>query len=381
VNADADLSRAIIDTCLAMGFADAGICEARPSEFREELGRWLGAGRQGTMDWLAETAGQRLDIETFLPGARSIIMVADQYATPGDDAGASGERGVAGTAPPTGRIARYALGRDYHRTISGRLHRLADALRRLHPGGGARFRSFVDSSPVFEREHARRAGLGWIGKHTLLIHPERGSYMLLGGIATTLALTPSVVAAVRSPDYCGSCTRCIDACPTGAITPYSVDGSRCISYLTIEHEGPIEPGFHGPIGEWLLGCDICQEVCPFNAPPSACAKGLGERTPDVRINPAYSSPNTRIASRFDLAEMLGWTSADRATRLTSSAVKRATLDVLKRNALVIVGNRLASRTDAALLERVRAIAADDREPAVVRATAEQVLSRLGAGGG
>lgn len=370
-----------------MGFALAGVCAARPSDLAAQLHEWLALGRHASMDWLPQTAQTRLDVGRFLPGARSVIVVADQYAGRGD---ASGVDPVAARQPaPTGRIARYALGRDYHRAIARRLHRLADRLRREHPG--AAFRSFVDSAPVLEREHARRAGLGWIGKHTLLIHPSLGSYLLLGGIATTLELTPGDRQAPLSPppvaDHCGSCTRCIDACPTRAISPYSVDASRCISYLTIEHDAPIDPALHAPIDDWLLGCDICQEVCPFNQPVSAAPAHSGQARsegdparPWPRVNPAYTSPSTRISARWDLFDMLDWSPEDRAVRLSSSAVKRATLEVLKRNALIVLGNLACEQPRSALaaeiLARARTIAADPTEPELLRITAAQVLARL-----
>src|SRR5262249_20142541 len=136
-----------------------------------------------------------------------------------------------------------------------------DSLRERFPA--EQFRAFVDTAPVMEREHAARAGLGWIGKHTLIIHPRLGSYMLLGGVLTTMDI-PAPAAQRRVTDHCGTCTRCIDACPTAAITPYSVDATRCISYLTIEHRGEIDPALHEGIGDWLFGCDVCQEVCPHN---------------------------------------------------------------------------------------------------------------------
>ena len=159
-----------------------------------------------------------------------------------------------------GRIARYALGDDYHEIIKDRLHVLADWLRQIAPD--AQTRAAVDTAPVLERELAGLAGIGWVGKNTCVIHPRVGSWLLLGQIITTLSLS----ADEPMPDHCGTCTRCIDACPTDAITqPYQLDASRCISYLTIEHRGEIPTEFHGPIGDWLYGCDICQDVCPHNS--------------------------------------------------------------------------------------------------------------------
>jgi epoxyqueuosine reductase len=238
--------------------------------------------------------------------------------------------------------------------IKRRLHQLCDELRADH--SGASFRAFTDTAPVLEREYAARAGLGWTGKHTLIIHPRVGSYMLLGGILTTLDIAFSE----PIPDHCGTCTRCIDACPTDAISPYSVDASRCIAYLTIERRPPIDPAFHEAIGGWLFGCDICQEVCPHNSARAA---------PDP-VAPEYAP---RRAS-FDLLGVLNWSDDDRRAAFESSALKRATLAMMKRNALIVGGNELAS--DPGFLARARELAADQREHPVVRQTASAVLQRL-----
>ncbi len=313
-------SQDIIEACLALGFASAGVCEAAPTAREAEYRRWLGAGCHGEMSWLEDLLDRRLDVRRLIEGreVRSVIMVADQYA----------ERGSidppAGPSPDThGRIARYARGRDYHTVVRRRLHRLADRLRRIAPG--EEFRSFVDTGPVLEREHAARAGLGFIGKHTLLIDPRRGSYIVLGGMATTLALEPT--GRGESAGHCGTCTRCIDACPTGAIEPYSVDARRCISYLTIEHEGSIDPGLQGLMGEWLFGCDVCQQVCPFNE-----AHGSPVTS---RVNPLYRARPGLESGCIPVDEVLGWSEADRRVRLTVSAGKRATLAMMKRNAGIV----------------------------------------------
>jgi epoxyqueuosine reductase len=232
------------------------------------------------------------------------------------------------TAPglrPSGAVARYARGEDYHSLIRRRLHTLADALRTDYPDH--QFRTFVDTAPVLEREHALRAGLGWIGRHTLLIHPVLGSWLLLGGIATTLRLLPDPEHG-RITDHCGTCTRCIDACPTGAIGDYTVDATRCISYLTIEHRGPIDPAYHIAIGDRVFGCDVCQEVCPHNAPHPA-----GSANPD-RVHPAYMERR----QAFDLLEVLGWTENDRREAFTTSAMKRVDLESFKRNAAIAAAN-------------------------------------------
>ena len=265
---------------------------------------------------------------------------------------------------PTGKIARYAWGDDYHRVMKKRLFQLADALKVAWPDHA--YRVAVDTAPILEREHALRAGLGWIGKHTLLIHPTLGSWLLLGQIVTTLELQPN-----SSPqtDHCGTCTRCIDACPTGCITPFELDASRCISYLTIEHRGPIEPALHGDMQSWVAGCDVCQEVCPFNRPVSS-----RESEPPPPIHPRYAlrPPGPEIS----LIELLGWDTDARRVALQASALKRIKLDMFKRNALIAAGNYLMKRQHPQLQHRVEQIAIDSEEPPLVRHTARQVLQRL-----
>ncbi|GAB4547088.1 MAG: tRNA epoxyqueuosine(34) reductase QueG [Phycisphaerales bacterium] len=317
----------------------------RPSDEGDRLDAWLDAGMHGSMGYMHEHAHLRKDAGLLLEGARSVVMVADQYA----------QRGAHDGAPPphSGRIARYARGRDYHTVIKKRLHALCDELHTDHPG--ARFRAFTDTAPIMEREQALRAGLGWIGKHTLLIHKRRGSYLLLGGVLTTLELEPPRTQRVET-DRCGTCTRCIDACPTGAITPYRVDARRCISYLTIERRERIDPGLHAGMGDWIFGCDICQDVCPHNS--------VRRTLPTGRAHPAYEERR----AGFDLLEVLGWTEEDRRAAFTTSAMKRATLSMMKRNALIALGNTGAHRA------HIEAHLDDEDE--LVRTTAHDVLARL-----
>jgi epoxyqueuosine reductase len=353
-----------------LGFAAAGIAPALATSYEQEFRDWLAAGKHGSMEWLTELLAERLDVRRMLPGARAVLVVADAYATPAD--GSSD----APIAPGSGRIARYARGRDYHAVVKRRLHRLADRLRGAHPG--AEFRAFVDTGPALEREHAARAGIGWIGKHTLLINPESGSWFVLGGIATTLHLLPDPDRQIIT-DHCGSCTRCIDACPTQAITPYSVDAQLCISYLTIEHEGPIDSGLHASMGDRLIGCDICQDVCPFNAATDDRPRhGLPGREP-AAINPAYAS-SMGVGPSLPLLNVLSWSEADRTGVMSSSAAKRATLIMLKRNAVIAAANAIArgqAGTDAAALRaRIAEIAADPTEALVLRETAQSVLEEL-----
>lgn len=315
-------SEAIIARCQSLGFAAAGISTLEPTRFDREFREWLRAGRHGEMAYLEADLEVRLHPARLLPHARAAIVVADLYAARGD------------TDPPPdwsrGRIARYAVQRDYHRVIKNRLHELCDTLRRQYPG--AKFRSVVDTAPVLERELALRAGVGWVGKHTLIIHPRLGSYMFLGAVFTTLPLAPVADQPVIT-DHCGTCTRCIDACPTRAISPYSVDASRCISYLTIEHRSTIAPEFHASISNWIYGCDICQEVCPHNSPrpPSA----------DVgRIPPEYATPHSR--RDVPLAQLLDADDLDCRNLFRSTPMWRITAEILKRNAIVAAGNAVGA---------------------------------------
>ncbi len=359
-----DLDQTIGEHCRALGFALWGVTDARPPARARELMAWIEAGRHGSMSWLARRVEERTDPCRLLPGARSTILVADLYARRGDADPAPRD-----ATPARGRVARYARGRDYHRVMKRRLVRLCDSLRTDHPG--AQFRAFVDTAPVMERDLAARAGLGWVGKHTLLIHPRLGSYFFLGGVLTTIEIdSPASQRPVA--DHCGTCTRCIDACPTGAITPYAVDARRCISYLTIEHREPIEPGFFPAMGDWVFGCDICQDVCPHNA-------GRQQATGNRQQEELATVPNADYAPHresFDLLEVLGWSEDDRRRAFESSALKRARLDMMKRNALIAAGNALARRDDAALRARIESLALDQNEPELVRCSARQVLDRV-----
>ena len=351
----------IVTMCRGLGFALAGVCEARASDFTEHYRAWLARGEHGSMGYLARNVELRLDPRRLTPGARSIIMVADQYAARAGDHREDRAEPDAGAAP-TGAIARYGQGRDYHVVMKKRLHRVCDALRARHPD--EIFRAFVDTAPVLEREHAARAGLGWIGKHTLLINPQRGSWIFLGGILTTLDITtPTDQAPVA--DHCGSCTRCIDACPTGAISPYSVDARRCIAYLTIERRAPIDESFHENIGDRIFGCDACQEVCPHNAPRSG--------------DSAVGAPNTAYASRrtgFDLLSLLAWDENDRREAFRATALKRATLAMMKRNAILALANITDPKERARARDRIAQLLHEEQEDPLIRGAAAAALRRL-----
>lgn len=350
------LTRHILERCRQAGFALAGVAPVIDLPTSRHLRDWLAAGKHGEMDYLLADLDTRLEPRGILPGTRSFIVVADQYATRGDT------DPPPDAANPLGRIARYARGRNYHDVVKRRLHALADRLRLEHPG--VEFRTCVDTAPVPERALAVLAGLGWQAKNTMVIHPALGSWFFLAVVATTLDLEP---ADAVIPDACGTCTRCIDACPTRAITPYSVDATRCISYLTIEHRGPIDPGFHRSIGDWVFGCDVCQEVCPHNSPRQG--PGVGEP------HPAYLPRR----DGFPLLDMLGWTTERRREALQTSAMKRATLAMMKRNAIIAAGNAAdtcSPHAAAALRRRLRELSQDPEEPELIRRTASQVLARL-----
>ena len=338
-----------------LGFAACGIANAEPTAHRQHVLDWLAAGRHGEMAYLGKNVEVRLDPSEIEAGAQSIICVADHIGpdplTHQQSAGATVD-----TPGPTGRVARYAQVSDYHKVLRKRLYQLADALRADHPEEA--FRVCVDTAPVLEREHAARTPLGWTGKHTLLLHPDLGSHLLLGLIITTLDLPTDA----PHTDHCGTCTRCIDACPTQCITPWSVDASRCISYLTIEHRGPIDPQYHAAIGDRLFGCDVCQDVCPFN-----------QKTEPTRLPPGYEPR----ASSFNLLDVLGWSEDDRRAAFAKSAMKRAKLPQMKRNALIVAGNALARNDNGALRDHASAIAEDESEEDMVRQTARQVLGGTG----
>ena len=349
-------TRSVLDRCNALGFALAGVASVEPSRYERQLRDWLAAGKHGEMGYLARHTTERLDPREMVPGVRSIICVADRYHDGADavDAPTVGDG-------PRGRIARYARGDDYHLVMKKRLHRLADELAAQFPA--ETFRACVDTAPVLEREIAQRAGLGAVGKHTLMIEPAVGSWLLLGELMTTLVLTPSEPCA---EDPCGTCTRCIDACPTDAITPWSVDATRCISYLTIEHRSAIDQSLHDGMGDWIFGCDVCQEVCPHNQPT--------DRSRAAETNPAYVARH----NDFDLLEVLGWDADARSAAFTGSAMKRAKLSMMKRNAIIAAGNALKRGSEPELRRRLESIAEDLDEDAMVRETARVVLvSRSG----
>lgn len=242
------LKEQIAAAAIELGFDTVGFCSAEPPRSIGYYDQWLAEGKHGTMSYLVRNRYLRADPQRLLPGAKSVIAVSMNYNQPNPP-----QKGMP-------RIARYALGRDYHKVLRQKLKRLAEEIEQRNPG--AQFRICVDSAPVLEREFANRAGLGWFGKNTMLIDSKRGSWFFIGLVLTTLEIEPDK----PTRGGCGTCTKCIDACPTSAIVHHNgrwqVDARKCISYLTIEHKGPVDTDLHG----WTFGCDVCQEVCPFNVP-------------------------------------------------------------------------------------------------------------------
>ena len=268
------------------------------------------------MQWLEKRFDDRVDPSTYLPGCRSVICCAMNYHVPLEAVPEADK-------PHHGRVARYALGDDYHDHLKTRLHALADWLRQIEPD--AQTRAAVDTAPILEKEVAAASGIGWQGKNTCLLNERVGSWLLLGEVLTTLNLPPDRPAV----DRCGTCTRCLDACPTDALRPdrpYRMDASQCVSYLTIEHRGDIPDALKPGVGEWLYGCDICQDVCPWNRrAPTATDPALQPRFP---------------TGTLDLREVLSWKQEDYRRHLRGSAMKRVKLPVLQRNARIVEENHV-----------------------------------------
>ncbi|MHB8635470.1 MAG: tRNA epoxyqueuosine(34) reductase QueG [Fimbriimonadaceae bacterium] len=299
----------------SQGFQALGIAPVDAAHTIGAYEAWLAAGLHGEMTYLARHVELKRSPSALLPGARSVVAVALNYNR------ANPER----AGEP--RIARYALGRDYHKVLRSMLRSMARHLAKLHPG--AIYRVCVDSAPLLEREYAHRAGLGWFGKNTCLIDSRNGSWFVLGFLLTTLEFEPDAPAV----GGCGTCRQCIDACPTGAIVRagerWVVDSRRCISYLTIEKRGDFTAAESSMVGGWTFGCDVCQEVCPFNvARESQPLRGRSSTVPDFLQGPSWPS-------LVELAQ-IGEGKWDDLTR--GSSVRRARLDGLKRNAAANLSN-------------------------------------------
>jgi epoxyqueuosine reductase len=303
---------AVKEKALALGFDLCGIAPVDSFAELSYLHEWLGKGYAGTMGWMARTAERRTDVRHVVPGARSVIVTGTLYNTdrPYSDA----------LAPEVARISRYAWGDDYHDVLKARLDGL---LAWMHEQTDVPFdaRAYVDTGPVQERVYAQYAGLGWIGKNTCLINPELGSWLFLGEIICTLALDPDT----QGLEQCGSCTRCLEACPTGALVEAGVlDSNRCLSYLTIEFRSAIPDEHRRAMGSHIYGCDICQEVCPYNRPA-----------------PRSSADEWQPRAGLDLPRLVDlWRRPDAELRRVTKGgpMTRAKVAGLRRNIAIAIGN-------------------------------------------
>jgi epoxyqueuosine reductase len=319
-----------------MGFSLVGTTTLAPADTARFYDAWLDAGHAGAMRYMHHYKKHRRDPRVLLPSARAAIVVAMPYG-----GGASGP------------VARYARGADYHEVMRERLDALHATLAE-RAGRAVTAKSVVDSTPLLERDLARRAGLGWFGKNTLLINPTEGSFFLLGALLVDLELPSDPP---FEADRCGRCTRCLDACPTQAfVAPRTLDARRCIAYLTIELRGPIPSELRGAMGDLLFGCDICQDVCPWNV-----------RFATDRPDPALAD----TLGVLDPVEILGLDDATFASRFARSPVARAGRTGLARNAAVALGNRGAADAVPALVDALA-----DEAP-LVRGHAAWALGRIG----
>ncbi|MFK2929456.1 tRNA epoxyqueuosine(34) reductase QueG [Dyella agri] len=310
----ATLARDIKQWARELGFADAGISGVALGEDEQHLERWLADGHHGEMDYMARHGAKRARPAELEPGTQRVISVRMDYVPPGTrnawEVIRDGEAGY---------VARYALGRDYHKLMRNRLQKLAERIHGVVGDFG--YRAYVDSAPVLEKALARNAGLGWIGKHTVLINRRAGSYFFLGELYTDLPLPVDEPASA----HCGSCRRCIDICPTQAIlAPYKLDARRCISYLTIELKGSIPEELRAPMGNRIFGCDDCQLVCPWNKFAQDAAE------PDFA--PRHSLDGAK------LVELFAWSEEEFLKRTEGMAIRRTGYEGWLRNIAVALGN-------------------------------------------
>lgn len=341
-------TRALVAQAYGLGFDAAGVAELGVPSTWDAYAAWLEAGRQADMRYL-EGDGARLRRDARLPhpGATHALVVAASY----------------GGREPSGAVARYARGDDYHEVLRERLRELHRWLETAL-GRPLNARPYVDSSPILERDLARRAGLGWFGKNTMLITPRAGSFVFLAALFVELELTPD---APFDADRCGTCTRCLDACPTGALTaPRELDANSCISYLTIEHRGAIPVVLRESLGGLLYGCDICNDVCPWNRRFSRDAM-LPAFAPRDLFADAHAPHGTRALAR----RILAMNAAEYAQAFRGSAMKRAKLPGLKRNAAVVLGN-IGTPDDVPALTAAQNVADD-----VLREHIAWALERIG----
>jgi epoxyqueuosine reductase len=329
----------------ALGFEPVGIAPATPADDFARLRAWLDRGFAGEMDYMHRHAEARRHPASVLPEVQSVVMVGMSYNA-GVGSRESGVRRI------PGKVARYARGADYHDVLRARLNDLLAWVRQEVPG--CRGRGVVDTAPLLERGFARRAGLGWVAKNTMLINKRLGSYLFLGALLLDLPLKADPP---HEASHCGTCTACLDACPTGAFAgPGLLDSRRCLSYLTIELRGPVPEGLRGDMREWLFGCDVCQEVCPWNRKASPGTEPALQARPDL------------VA--LDPVELLGLSEGEFRRRFRGTALMRTRRRGLLRNAALLLGNR---GDPAALPALGKAL--DDPEP-VVREAARWAIDRI-----
>ncbi len=338
------LSEEIKSRAKALGFDVAGIAPAAESAHKGELLRWLEAGHHGEMSWLARDPERRADPRQVLPNCASVVVVGMNYRTVDPPSHTDG--------PPRAKVSRYAWGDNYHRVFEKKLKRLCAVLTELG-GWETATRYYVDTGPVLERDLAAQAGLGWIGKHGNLVSEEYGSWLFLGVVLTSLALQPDTPA----PDRCGTCTACLEACPTQAFpAPYILDARRCVSYLTIEHRGEIPETLRPEIGDAIFGCDICLEVCPWNRHQKS-------------KSPSPFEPR-KIWFGPKLTQLLQFNAESFQKFTQSSPVRRAKLEGLLRNSCIVAGNS----GDTSLLPKLRPLTRHPSE--TVRQHAEWAIQRI-----
>jgi epoxyqueuosine reductase len=327
-----------------LGFELAGVASAQPAETYGLFRQWLEAGFAGEMQYLERQEPARAHPQSILSGVRSVVMVGVQYKPSGDE--------PAQSIPGLGLVARYARGADYHRWMWDRLESLLAWISQRAPGCAGR--GVVDTAPLLERDFARRAGLGWFGKNTMLLNKWHGSYFFLGALLLDLVLEGDEQ---HAGSHCGTCTACLDACPTDAFSgPWQLDARRCISYLTIELRGAIEQELRGGMGEWVLGCDVCQEVCPWNRKAPPASTGVFTR----------EFPDGRVA----LVELLEMDEAAFRKRFRELPMWRPRRSGMRRNAAIVLGNQ----GNAAALPALERAALDD-DP-VVREAAAWAIERI-----
>lgn len=334
----------------SLGFAQVGITDTDLSAHRDRLRVWLDAGRHGTMDYLARNVDKRLDPATLEPGTSRVIAARMDYLPDGAEP-------VSVLADPSrAYVARYALGRDYHKVVRRRLASLARRIDQAARRADARYRAFTDSAPVLEKALAQKAGLGWVGKHTLVLNRDAGSWFFLGEIYTNL---PLPVDPPDPADHCGNCRACMTVCPTGAITgPRELDARRCISYLTIEHKGAIDEALRPLMGNRIFGCDDCQIHCPWNR------YAARSREPDFEPRQGLDGAS--------LLALFAWDEDEFLRRTEGSALRRISYQQWQRNLAIAIGNGPATPAARQALERRRGSA-----PTMVREHIEWALERLG----